>query len=113
MKQIDAKDVIKIINWISQSDEDGQTVLEPTLTDRGAYTCAIHLPLLQKTVVGIGNTKLESIDNATKESSKLIDEYLKCNPEFEAKELIKGHYILEEENGCLCIRLKQDNDDLC
>ena len=64
MKQIEAKEVIKTLNWIAQADEDGQSVLEPTLNKKGIYECVVHLPLIEKTVIGIGDYKLESIDNA-------------------------------------------------
>ena len=72
MKQIEAKEVIKTLNWIAQADEDGQSVLEPKRNRNGIYECLVHLPLIEKTVIGIGDYKLESIDNATKQSSKLI-----------------------------------------
>lgn len=110
MKQIEAKEVIKTLNWIAQADEDGQSVLEPTLNKKGIYECVVHLPLIEKTVIGIGDYKLESIDNATKQSSKLIDEYLEENPEYEVKDAFGGsRYILEEDdNGYLCIHLMQE-----
>lgn len=110
MKQIEAKEVIKTLNWIAQADEDGQSVLEPTLNKKGIYECVVHLPLIEKTVIGIGDYKLESIDNATKQSSKLIDEYLEENPEYEIKDTFGGsRYILEEDdNEYLCIHLMQE-----
>ncbi len=110
MKQIETKEVIKTLNWIAQADEDGQSVLEPTLNNKGIYECVVHLPLIEKTVIGIGDYKLESIDNATKQSSKLIDEYLEENPEHKVKDAFgDSRYVLEEDdNGCLCIHLMQE-----
>ena len=111
MKQIEAKEIIKTLNWIAQSPADGQSVLEPKLNKKGIYECTIHLPLIEKTVIGIGKDKLESIDNATKQSSKLIDEYLEENSEYEIKKVFFGsRYILEEDdNGCLCIHLIKED----
>ncbi len=110
MKQIEAKEVIKTLNWIAQADEDGQSVLEPKRNRNGSYECLIHLPLIEKTVIGIGDYKLESIDNATKQSSKLIDEYLEENPGCEVKNMFgDSRYVLEEDdNGYLCIHLMQE-----
>ena len=107
MKQIEAKEVIKTLNWIAQADEDGQSVLEPKRNRYGIYECLVHLPLIEKTVIGIGDYKLESIDNATKQSSKLIDEYLEENPNCEVKNMFgDSRYVLEEDdNGYLCIHL--------
>lgn len=42
MKQIEAKEVIKTLNWIAQADEDGQPVLEPTLNNKGIYECVVQ-----------------------------------------------------------------------
>ena len=107
MKQIEAGKVIKTLNWIAAADEADQCVLEPTLNKEGAYECAVHLPLIDKTVIGIGESKLESIDNLTKQTSKLIDEYLEMNPGHKVDDVFDGSgYILEEDdNGCLCIHL--------
>ena len=63
MKRIDASKIIKTLNWIAQADEDGQSVLEPKLNKKGIYECEICLPLIDKTVIGLGDSKLESIDN--------------------------------------------------
>ena len=110
MKQIEAKEVIKTLNWIAQADEDGQSVLEPTLNKKGIYECIIWLPLIGKTVIGIGDCKLEAIDNATKQTSKLIDTYLEKHHEFEIKDVFENsRYVLEEdEQGNLCIHLMQE-----
>ena len=110
MKQIEAEEVIKTLNWIAQADEEGQSVLEPIRNRNGIYECLVHLPLIEKTVIGIGDYKLESIDNATKQSSKLIDEYLEENPDCEVKNTFgDSRYVLEEDdNGYLCIRLMQE-----
>ena len=110
MKQIEAKEVIKTLNWIAQADEDGRSVLEPALNKKGIYECAVRLPLIEKTVIGIGDCKLESIDNATKQSSKLIDQYVEENPDCKVDNVFgDSKYILEEDdNGYLCIRLIQE-----
>ena len=110
MKQIEAKEIIKTLNWIAQADEGGQSVLEPKRNKNGIYECLVYLPLIEKTVIGIGDCKLESIDNATKQSSKLIEEYLEENPYYEIKNLFgDSRYVLEEDdNGYLCIHLMQE-----
>ena len=107
MKQIDAKEVVKTLNWIAQADEDGQSVLEPKRNRNGIYECLVHLTKNEKTVIGIGDCKLESIDNATKQSSLLIDKYIEENPNYETKDLFGGsRYVLDEnDNGHLCIHL--------
>lgn len=110
MKRIEANKIIKTLNWIAQADEDGQSVLEPKLNKKGVYECEICLPLIEKIVIGLGDDKLESIDNATQQTSNLIDEYLEEHPNTMKRDIFGGQrYILEEdENGYLCIRLMQE-----
>ena len=110
MKRIEANKVVKTLNWIAQADEDGQSILEPKFNENGIYECEIYLPLIEKTVIGLGNNKLESIDNATQQASNLIDEYLEIYPEHNIRNVF-GHqkYILEEDDhGYLCIHLIQE-----
>ena len=111
MKRIEANKIIKTLNWIAQADEDGQSVLEPKLNKKGIYECEIHLPLIEKTVIGLGDDKLESIDNATQQTSKLIDEYLEDYPETTIRNIFGDQrYVLEEDDGgYLCIHLIQTN----
>ena len=111
MKRIEANKIIKTLNWIAQADEDGQSVLEPKLNKKGIYECEIHLPLIEKTVIGLGDDKLESIDNATQQTSKLIDEYLEDYPETTIRNIFGDQrYVLEEDDGgYLCILLIQTN----
>lgn len=109
MKTIKAKNVIKTLNWIAQADVDDESVLEPKLNQKGFYECAVHLPIIEKTIIGIGDSKLESIENATKETSKLIDQYLEEHSETKLKNVIdSSRYILEEDDeGCLYIRFAE------
>ena len=109
MKSIEANKVIKTLNWIAQADGDGQSVLEPTLNKKGIYECEIHLPLIGKTVIGLGDDKLESIDNATQQTSRLIDEYLEQHP-ITIRNIFGGkrYVLVEDENGYLCIHLMQE-----
>lgn len=110
MKRIEANKIIKTLNWIAQADEDGQSVLEPKLNKKGIYECEIHLPLINKTVIGLGDSKLESIDNATQQTSNLIDEYLETYPDTKEDDIfVNQRYVLEEDdNGYLCIHLMQE-----
>ena len=110
MKQIEAKEIIKTLNWIAETDQDGQSVIEPILNKKGIYECFVHLPLINKTVIGIGKDKLESIDNATTQASRLIDEYLKENPTYKFNDMFgTSRYVLEQDdNGHLCIHLIQE-----
>ena len=110
MKRIEANKVIKTLNWIAQADEDGQSVLEPKLNKKGIYECEIRLPLIEKTVIGLGDDKLESIDNATQQTSNLIDEYLEEYPETTVRNVFGNQrYVLEEDDsGYLCIHLMQE-----
>lgn len=112
MKRIEASKIIKTLNWIAQIDEDGQSVLEPKLNKKGIYECEIHLPLIEKTVIGLGDDKLDSIDNATKQTSKLIDEYLEEYPKTVIRNVFGDQrYVLEEDDsGCLCIHLTQEKN---
>lgn len=107
MKRIEANKIIKTLNWIAQTDEDGQSVLEPKLNKKGIYECEICLPLIKKTVIGLGDSKIESIDNATQKTSSLIDGYLEAYPNTKVKNIFGDQkYVLEEDdNGFLCIHL--------
>ena len=109
MKRIEANKVIKTLNWLAQAGEDVQSTLEPTLDKRGVYECVVHLPLIEKVVIGIGDYKLESINNAAEKSSRLIDEYLKEHPKYEVRDVFGNYkYVLEEdENGYICIHMVQ------
>ena len=109
MKRIEANKIVKTLNWIMQADEDGQSVLEPKLNNKGIYECEIRLPLIEATVIGLGDSKLESIDNATQQTSNLIDQYLKDYPNTIVRNVFGGsRYVLEEDdNGYLCIHLMQ------
>ena len=110
MKKIEANEVVKTLNWITQADEDGQSVLEPTLNKNEIYECIVQLPLIEKTVIGIGDSKLDSIDNAAKQSSRLIDKYLEEHPKIEIRNLFENsRYVLEEDdNGYLSIHLMKE-----
>ena len=107
MKRIEANKIVKTLNWIAQVDENDQSVLEPRLNKKGIYECEIHLPLIEKTIIGLGDDKLESIDNATQQASNLIDEYLEDNPDTSLRNVFGNQrYVLEEDdNGYLCIHL--------
>ena len=112
MKRIDAKNIVKTFCWIAQAGEDGGVVLEPILNkDKGIYECIINLPLIEKTVIGIGDHKIDAIDNATQQTAKLIDKNLKDNPEIELRNLFGGSdYVLEEDDkGSIGIYLKKPN----
>lgn len=99
MKQIDAKNIIKTMNWIMTVNEDNQTILEPIQNSLGIFECEIKLPLINKTVIGIGDCKIDSIDNATTKAVHLIENYLKQNPSFEIKNILDDKkYLLEETN---------------
>ena len=107
MKQIKADNVIKTINWISNKD-DYDSVFAPIKKD-DLYVCEIYLPLINKTVIGVGKTKIDSIDNATNESSALIDDYLTKNPICEFNDYFIGReYVIEEDDdGFLSIHIIQ------
>lgn len=105
MKSIEAKNLIKTLNWIVQTDGDDESVIKPKLNQKGFYECTVHLPVIEKTIIGIGDSKLESIENATNETSKLIDQYLEENPDYELKNVFDpSRYIFEEDDkGFICI----------
>ena len=107
MKKIEANKVVKTLTWIAWNDEHDQTVLEPRLNKRGIYECEIHLPIINKVVIGLGDDKLESIDNATHQASNLIDEYLEENPKTAIDSSFDSEkYVLEEDDsGYLCIHV--------
>lgn len=106
MKSINADKVIKTINWIA-NDDCSDSLLEPIKKD-DMYVCEIHLPLIEKIIIGVGDTRIESIDNATKQASNLIDEYLDDNPGVIIENYFndKDYVLQEDENGYLSIRLK-------
>lgn len=80
MKRINARNVMRVMMW-NISDKGSRDCLEPIKQKDGTYICKFYLDFIQKTIVGIGDSKIECIDNATKEGSKLIDEYKSNNPE--------------------------------
>ena len=110
MKRINADKVIKTINWIA-NDDNCESLLEP-INKGNMYVCEIYLPLVNKAIIGVGDSKIDSIDNATEQASDLIDEYLENNPNTEIENYFDGkQYILEEnDNGYLSIHLLNKND---
>ena len=64
-------------------------------------------------MIGIGETKIESIDNASKQSSKLIDSYMKEHPKIVINEsLSEDKYILKEDDkGYLSISFITKGED--
>ena len=110
MKRIDANKIVKTLNWIAQVEECDQRVLEPKLNKKGIYQCEIFLPYIEKLVIGLGDSKLESIANATQQTSNLIDEYLNVHPERKIRNVfVHQNYILEEDDfGHLCIHLNNN-----
>lgn len=110
MKKIDAHYLLKTMSWVCKKCDCKSHDLEPKLNKHGFYECKIYLPILDKIVVGLGETKIDSIDNVTKQSSLLIDEYLQNNPDVLFENEFKNKpYILEEDdsgNLVLCITKK-------
>ena len=113
MKKIDATNIIKTMNWIMSVDEDCQSVIEPMLNNKGTFECVINLPLIDKLVIGIGDSKIESIDNATIKASQLIDSYLDSNPLFKFQNYFGcNQYFLEEtDDGFLSIVLSKHSEN--
>ena len=107
MKSISADKVIKTINWMV-NDDYNDSLLESIRKD-DLYVCEIRLPLIEKTVIGIGDSKIDSIDNATKQASNLIDEYLSASPHVTVENYfnVKEYVLEEDDNGYLSIHLKK------
>ena len=72
MKSINANKVVKTLHFIAKASDGDVPSLESKLNERGLYECVIELPLINKTVVGLGKSKLDSIDSATRISLDLI-----------------------------------------
>ena len=110
MKSIDAKNVIKTLSWVSETSDDASPILESKLNKEGMYECVINLPHVNKTVIGLGSSKLESIQNVPEKASDLIDEYLRENTkEIHKFNINKSGYVLEEDNqGNLYIHVNKE-----
>ena len=111
MKSIEANKIVKTLNWIAQVSEDDPSIIEPKLNEEGIYVCEIYLPLIEKIVIGLGDNKLESINNATQQTSNIIDEFLKENPKIKIRNMFSNQrFVLEEDdNGHLCIHMIKEN----
>jgi len=111
MKEINADNVVKVLNWITQIKDNVQSEIEPKLNKNGIYECQIQLPKIDALVVGIGKSKLESIDSATQKASKLIDEYIEKYPSEKIKNSINQYrYTLEEDDdGFLTFHLRRES----
>jgi len=106
MKSINANKVVKTLHFIAKASDGDVPSLESKLNERGLYECVIELPLINKTVVGLGKSKLDSIDSATRISLDLINAFLKKNPHFSLEFSEKSSYLLEEDDeGNLCMHL--------
>ena len=80
MKKINGRNVMRVMCW-NISDKGSYDCLTPIRQKDGTYLCKFYLDFIQKTVVGIGNSKIECVDNATRQGSLLIDEYKSNNPD--------------------------------
>ena len=99
MKTIKANELIKTLDWIAQFGKGTTPIPEPKLNQNGSYECLIYIPLIEKTVIGLGDSKIEAVDNAAHQSSKIIDEYME-NHDIELKRTLgPGEYILEEDDS--------------
>ena len=98
MKTINAEKVTKVLNWIIQHDDEMDAVIEPTLNKYGFYECSITLPIIEKTIIGLGDRKIDSIENATSQASILIDDYLANHPSEYVEDSSNETYILEEND---------------
>lgn len=99
MREIKANNIIKTLNWIIQTNDEEPFILEPVKGDEGLYRCVIHLSLVDKTIIGLGKDKLESIDNATSQSSIQISNYVENHPDVVIEELLNTNdYILQEDD---------------
>lgn len=100
MKKITANNLVKVLDWMTQTDE----INAPRIASRevsGAFQCEIKLPLIDKTVIGVGGSKIEAIDDATAKASLLIDEYVAANDYYFVTEANEenSYYLKEEPNG--------------
>lgn len=101
MKRIEVKEIVTVVNWVSQVDEElADEILSPKKNKDGDWTSEVKLPLINKTVIGLGKDKLESIKNMAIKASQLIEEYTKEHPEIKVKDLF----------GADCYDLIEDND---
>lgn len=98
MKTIDASNIVKTMNFkcAVSSDEVNSIV---TIRDRnGIYRSECYLPLIDKTIIGIGNSSIEAVDNTYLKASAIIDEYLEDHPDLIDKEFLEdSNYVLEED----------------
>lgn len=109
MKTVDAKNFTKTFDWIFSLTNDVKQNISNSKNDDG-YLCTIFLPLINKTIVGLGDTSLEAVDKATTQCSKLIDEYLKTNKSPQIRPLFgnKNCFLEENENGEIIIHLREE-----
>lgn len=65
------------------------------------WICEINLPLINKTVKSISEKEINAMLNTSEKAAKLIDEYMKNNPELEIRNMFKGKRweINGDENG--------------
>ena len=107
MKSIEANNVVKTLRWISEIEKDKYPEIDVVLNKNNLYQCVIYLPLIDKTVIGLGDSKLESINNATKKASDLIDEYIRRTSyqNFKYKSDDYDYFLKEDSNQNLCIHL--------
>lgn len=97
----------KLFNWLNIMGEVDDGIMDPEKIDDG-YRTEIYLPLVRKVVIGLGETKLISIENAAIECEKYIDEYVNDHPEFGSKyDLQKTKYIFTETDDSLTLSITE------
>lgn len=113
MKKINAKNATKTLALLSQEKKDLSFDFNPVLTEKGTYRCECYLPLIEKLIVGIGEDKISSIDNLTKQTSKLIDDYLSTHPDYKLDNPFDGYeYEIEEDDfGFISLRMSQKENE--
>ena len=110
MKRIEVKEIVMLVNWISQVDEKlADEIFSPKKNEEGDWISEVRLPLIDKTVIGLGQDKLVSIKNMAVKASQLIKEYMKEHPKIKVKDLFGAdcYDLVEDDDGYISIEISK------
>ena len=87
------------IQHVNPSLEDYEIAAERY--DNYRWICEIELPLINKTVKSISEKEVNAMLNAAEKAAKVINEYMKNNPDLAVRNMFKGMRweIISDENG--------------
>lgn len=96
-KKIRANKIVYVDRWLIHfgKDKEFKTIMADQLPN-GMWACEIELPLVNEKVKALSSDQIKAMVNVAEKATKLIQDYLKSNPDVKWPPLSKfRHYEIE------------------